>query len=252
MQEVLITEIYFGMDGFRRCDGAGAGETASLIIQAIGENGWGQAGLLSRHRLYQHPDTGCRKHNTARSFSAQIDERYLSVFIDHACNVLGSDSSPDSNTGLVIAMPERMSSADEIIAYASRVKEGLISRDETDRIVGKPGLYVFEISGDGKGIIGALAAAGLRMTGNDGQLRGKLQLGSGEGYIATIKEIVDNTYVEQVKNMDFENIDKDQYVRMGEKVKVVLLEHKCTLMVFPTELQYPRWQTSTTHMLRIF
>ncbi len=245
-------EIYVGIDDFHSCDGAGAGETASLFTRVIEENRWGQAKLPSRHRLYQHPDTGCRKHNTARSFSAQIEEQYLPVFIDYACKVVWRDSSPDSNAGLVIAIPERMTNTDEIIAYASRVKEGLVSRDETNRMIGKPGLHVFVLSGNGKGIIGALAAAGLRMTGNDGQFRGKLQLGSGDGYIATVQEIMENTYVEQIKNMDLENIDKDQSVRMGEKVKVVLLENKYSLMVFPTELQYPRWQTSTTHMLRMF
>ncbi len=245
-------KIYVGIDDSHRRDGGGAGETASLLTKVLEENRWGQPELPSRHRLYQHPDTGCRKHNTARSFSAQIEERYLSVFIDYACKVVRRDSSPDSNAGLVIAISERMTNTDEIIAYASRVKEGLVSRDETNRMIGKQGLHVFELSGNGKGIIGALAAAGLRMTGNDGQFRGKLQLGSGDGYIATVQEIIENTHVEQIKNMDLENIDKDQSVRMGEKVKVVLLEHKYTLMVFPTELQYPRWQTSTTHMLRMF
>jgi hypothetical protein len=90
------------------------------------------------------------------------------------------------------------------------------------------------------------------MTGNDGQFRGKLELCKEEYYIATVKEIIEKTYVQQVKNMDFENLDDDEFVRMGEKVKVVLLDNLYTLMVFPTDIGYPKWQTSTTHMLRIF
>ena len=115
----------------------------------------------------------------------------------------------------------------------------MVSQDEALKFKNKPVLYLFELKGSGRGIIGALAGAGLRITGNDGQFRGKLQIGTGEDYIASVKEIIDKSYVEQVKNMDFENISDSEYVRMGEKVKIVLLDNKYTLMVFPTEIEYP-------------
>ncbi len=79
-----------------------------------------------------------------------------------------------------------------------------------------------------------------------------MRIGTGEDYIATVKEIVNESYVEQVKNMDFENLTDEELVRMGEKVKIVLLDNKYTLMVFPTDIETPKWQTSTTHMLRVF
>ncbi|MEN6325898.1 MAG: hypothetical protein ABFD18_06795 [Syntrophomonas sp.] len=245
-------KIYVALDDSRQLDGGKAGETASLMGKYIEARGWGRSTIPSRHRLYPHPETGCKKHNTARSLAADIDVQYLNEFIDYACQLIISTGTGDSNAGLAIAVPELMENPDELIEYAYRVKEGLVSKDETLRLATQPGLYVFELNGTGKGIIGALAAVGLRMTGNDGQFRGKLQVGTGEDYIASVKEIVDQTFVEQVKNMDFENISDLEYVRMGEKVKVVLLDNKYTLMVFPTELEHPKWQTSTTHMLRVF
>lgn len=245
-------KIFAAIDDSRQLDGGKAGETASLLGKFIEENGWGKCSTPSRHRLYPHPDTACKKHNTARSFSADIDEQYLADFIDYACKLVRSTGTSDSNAGLVVAIPELMENLDELIEYAYRVKEGLVSQDEALRFKNKPGLYLFELNGSGRGIIGALAAAGLRITGNDGQFRGKLQIGTGEDYIASVKEIIDKSYVEQVKNMDFENISDSEYVRMGEKVKVVLLDNKYTLMVFPTGIEHPKWQTSTTHMLRVF
>lgn len=245
-------KIFVAIDDSRQLDGGKAGETASLLGKFIEENGWGRSSIPSRHRLYPHPDTACKKHNTARSFLADIGEQYLADFIDYACRLVRSTGTPDSNAGLAVAIPELMENPDELIEYAYRVKEGLVSKDEALKFKNKPGLYLFELNGSGRGIIGALAAAGLRITGNDGQFRGKLQIGTGEDYIASVKEIIDKSYVEQVKNMDFENISDSEYVRMGEKVKIVLLDNKYTLMVFPTEIEYPKWQTSTTHMLRAF
>ncbi|MDD2587241.1 MAG: hypothetical protein PHT79_09300 [Syntrophomonadaceae bacterium] len=245
-------KIFVGIDDSRRLDGGGAGEIVSLLTRTIDEKGWGKSAIPSRHRLYPHPDTGYRKHNTARSFSAEVKEQYMEELIDYACVMIKSNGTSDSNSGLAIAVPERMDNTDELIDYAYRTKETMINSDEALAMAKKPGLYIFELSGNGKGIIGALAAVGLRMTGNDGQFRGKLQLGTGEGYIATVKEIIEKSHIEQVKNMDFENLGTEESVRMGEKVKVVLLDHQYTLMVFPTDRQHPRWQTSTTNMLRIF
>ncbi|HCF51168.1 MAG TPA: hypothetical protein DER60_12855 [Syntrophomonas sp.] len=244
--------IFIGIDDSRQLDGFKAGETASLLARAIEDNGWGKSKIPSRHRLHTHPDIGYKKHNTARSFSANIEEQYLEALIEYACAMIKSNVAPDSNTGLAIVIPERMANPDDLITYAYRVKEKFVSKDESLELAKMPGIYLFELSGNGKGIIGALAGAGLRFTGNDGQFRGKLKLGNEEYYIATVKEIIEKTYVEQVKNMDFGNLDNNEYVRMGEKVKVVLLDHRYTLMVFPTDIEHPKWQTSTTHMLRMF
>lgn len=247
-----MIKIYVAIDDSRQLDGGKAGVTASLLTKAIEDNGWGTASIPSRHRLYPHPGTGCKKHNTARSFSADIKEENLDEFIDYACNMIKANATPDSNSGLAVAVPEQMENTDELIEYAYKAKEEMVSKAEALELAKKPGLYLFELSGSGQGIIGALAGAGLNMTGNDGQFRGKLELSKEEYYIATVKEIIEKTYVQQVKNMDLEIIGEDEYVRMGEKVKVVLLDNKYTLMVFPTEIEYPKWQTSTTNMLRIF
>jgi|GEM_PF-1063181 len=248
----MVIKIFVAIDDSRQLDGAKAGQTASILTKFIEENGWGKCAIPSRHRLYSHPDTACIKHNTARSFSADIGEQYLQNFIDHACKLIKTTGAPNSNAGLAVAVPELMENKDDLIDYAYRTKEEIVSKTEALEFSKKPGIYLFELSGSGQGIIGALAAAGLRITGNDGQFRGKLHIGTGEDYIATVKEIVNESYVEQVKNMDFNNVGDDECVRMGEKVKIVLLDNKYTLMVFPTDIEAPKWQTSTTHMLRVF
>ena len=244
--------IFVAIDDSRQIDGAKAGQTASILTKFIEENGWGKCAIPSRHRLYSHPATGCKKHNTARSFAADIGEQYLGDFIDHACRLIIRTGASESNAGLAVAVPELTENTDDLIDYAYRAKEQIVSKAEALEFGKKPGIFLFELSGNGKGIIGALAGAGLRITGNDGQFRGKLHIGTGEDYIATVEEIVNGSYVEQVKNMNFENIGADECVRMGEKVKIVLLDHKYTLMVFPTDIKTPKWQTSTTHMLRVF
>lgn len=245
-------KIIIGIDDARRTDGGGAGETATTLAETIQARGWGSVQLASRHRLYPNPKAGYKKHNTARSFTADIETSSLPDFITYACKEIQRTGVSADNAGLAIVIPEQLENSDDLIDYAYRVKENLVSKDEALILAEKPGIEVYELSGNGKGIIGALAGAGLRLTGNDGQFRGKLRVGTGEGYVATVEEIIANTHVQQVKNMDFENLSSNEQVRMGEKVKVVLLDDKYTLMVFPTGKEVPPWQTSTTNMLRIF
>lgn len=245
-------KIFVALDDFRQFDGAKAGEMAAQLTSHIEQMGWGKCSIPSRHRLYPHPETGCKKHNTARCFEADINGQYLDEFIVFGCSLMKRTVGADSNAGLAVVVPELMENTDELIAYAYQAKETLVSKDQALQLSHKPGIYLFSLSGSGQGIIGALAGAGLRMTGNDGQFRGKLHIGTGEDYIATVREIINASYVQQVKNMDFDNISEDEHVRMGEKVKIVLLDHKYTLMVFPTDIEDPKWQTSTSHMLRIF
>lgn len=244
--------IYVGIDDSRQLDGYKAGETASRLVEAIEKNGWGQAKIPSRHRLYPHPSTGCRKHNTARSFSADIKEEALPAFLDYTTALIKGLVTPDSNTGLAIVIPEKMDNHHELVDYAYRVKEELVAQDEARRFDDQRGVYLIELNGTGRGIIGALAGAGLRSTGNDGQFRGKLQMGGEEYAVVSVGEIVAQTHVEQVKSMDFQILGSDEQVRLGEKVKIVLLDDLYTLMVFPTDIEDPRWQTSTTNMLRVF
>jgi hypothetical protein len=245
-------KIIAGIDDARRMDGGGAGETSTLLATVIQEQGWGSSQLASRHRLYPNPLTGYRKHNTARSFTAEIATTYLPYFISYACKEIRESSLSEANAGLAIILLDQLEDCKDLIDYAFRVKECMVDKDEALTLAKKPGILLYELSGNGKGIVGALAGAGLRMTGNDGQFRGKLRIGTGDGYIATVREIILTSHVQQVKTMDFEVLESNEQVRMGEKVKVVLLDDMYTLLVYPTGSKVPMWQTSTTNMLRTF
>lgn len=245
-------KIIVAIDDSHRKDGGGGGENAGLLAESIREKDWGISSRPSRHRLYPNPGIGYRKHNTARCFSAEIFEKTLPDFIQYACQMIKNNETNDSNTGLAVVVPQLLKQSDELIAFAYRAKESIIEQNDAVLMGNQAGIYLYSLNGNGRGVIGALAATGLRMTGNDGQFRGKLKMGSGEGYIATVKEIITETDVEQVKNMDFEILTENETVRMGDKVKVVLLDDKYTLMVYATEIDYPRWQSSTSTMLRIF
>jgi hypothetical protein len=73
-----------------------------------------------------------------------------------------------SDPGLCICPEEKFNR--EILDYALSTQKIVLHKEEASRLASKYSIFLHEIGGDGGGIIGALAAVGLRAGGNDGRL----------------------------------------------------------------------------------
>ena len=54
--------------------------------------------------------------------------------------------APNSNAGLAVVVPELMENKDDLIDYAYRTKEEIVSKTEALEFSKKPGIYLFELS----------------------------------------------------------------------------------------------------------
>jgi len=86
------------------------------------------------------------------------------------------------------------------------------------------GVHLYEHGGSGDGVIGALAAIGLRLTGNDGRIRGWQTLGTA-GTRTTAGELCRHPAIDAVFAEDGERLgNHDQVVLGDDQVKTVLLQ----------------------------
>jgi hypothetical protein len=102
--------------------------------------------------------------------------------------------------------------------------------------------------------VGALAAVGLRLSGNDGRIKGHLKIESANG-VVTPDEIKRQTHVEVVRTIDGRLLKENDKILLGEKVKAVLLDYKSTLLV--NEIKSDRntpaqWETFNKQQLRVY
>lgn len=105
----------------------------------------------------------------------------------------------------------------------------------------------YPTSSNQQGIIGALAGAGLRMSGNDGRFQGRLQL-KAAGEIMTVEEIKRSSDIDSVETMDAYVLPETEEVVIGPVIKTVLLDHKRKLLVYRN--QSDRWQNCSKQQLR--
>jgi len=99
-------------------------------------------------------------------------------------------------------------------------------------------------------VIGALAGAGLRLSGNDGRLKGKIKLKC-ENDLITVKEIIGQSIVEQVRSLDGEILAVDEFIHLGDWIKAILQGGVIVLPVHKPETGNAGWHTCTKQHSRI-
>jgi hypothetical protein len=91
---------------------------------------------------------------------------------------------------------------------------------------------------------------GLRITGNDGRFKGHFRIDAADG-IVTPMEIRQQTHVEVVKTIEGAVLKDHEKIRLGTKVKAVLMAGKSTLLVSEIDGDI-KWETCRKQQLRIY
>ncbi|MCX5848835.1 MAG: hypothetical protein NTW65_05255 [Deltaproteobacteria bacterium] len=246
-------KIFVCIDDTDNIDSRGTGELAALLAADIDKNGWGRSSYITRHQLLVHPDIPYTSHNSSMCFSADIDEAHMETFIYHAKKFLKTESAEGSDPGLCIVAAGRLEQRETIIAFGQKAKRIILTQREAYDLALSLGIHLSAHGGTGDGVIGALAGVGLRMSGNDGRLRGKIKIDSANKTIK-VGEICAHPFVDEVRNIDGKIIPDEQIIELGEKVKTVLLGGKLVLLVMPVEGEASSafWRTCPKHILKTY
>ena len=243
--------ILISIDDTDNLESPGTGALASQIADDLESNGWGKSSYVTRHQLLVHPDIPYTSHNSSMCFSADIGEEYLDRVITYAANFLERESAPGSDPGLCVVVLDRLPDSAQLISFGKSAKESVLSKESAYERAQQLGLHLSEHGGTGQGVIGALAGAGLRLGGNDGRLKGQLYFGA-PGAIVSVAALASHDTVDEVRSLDGSSLSDRDMVRLGEKVKTVLLDGHSVLLVVPNEgvLDGPRYQTCSRQLLK--
>jgi hypothetical protein len=139
------------------------------------------------------------------------------------------------------------------MSFAFMAKNVVLTKDEAYELAGALGIHLSEHGGTGDGVIGAMAGAGLRFSGNDGRFRGKLKFKSADNTL-TVREICSRTIVEQVKSIkDGRVLDWEERVLLGEGPKAVLMNGLAVMLVEScTGDESCWWQTCSKSQVKAY
>jgi hypothetical protein len=232
----------------------GTGELASIMIEKIEENGWGKCTYITRHQLYFHPDIPYTSHNSAMCFVIDHDSEIFEDLKNFAVNFLETECAQGSDPGLCIAEYHRIKGKEILMNYGRKAKKEILNKQIAYNTAKELGIHLSEHGGTGGGVIGALAGVGLRLTGNDGRIKGKMKFPI-PGNMLTVKQILENSDIDKVQSIDGIVLGHSEDVILGEKVKAVFLDHSKVLLVYSNTEELTgvtSWHTCTKEQLKKF
>ncbi|HEY3351980.1 MAG TPA: hypothetical protein VGQ83_01905 [Polyangia bacterium] len=142
--------------------GALARELQLHLVQRFG----GAAAGITRHQLLVHPDIPYTSHNSANCLVVDLGAAPAEVAA--ACEALIRFLRHDgADPGLCVVDREALSLA--ALAFARRAQREVVRKDEALALGRAEEVHLVELGGAGIGVIGALAACALRLSGDDGR-----------------------------------------------------------------------------------
>jgi len=238
------------LDDTDNLESPGTGHLASLLVSQLEERGWGRGYYITRHQLLVHPDIPYTSHNSAMCFAVQLDEDCPPErLIEHAGSFLAEESAPGSDPGLCVAIPELLSDAEPLLAFGRAAKQQVLTKANAYALARQLGIHLSEHGGTGQGVVGALAGVGLRLSGNDGRMKGRLNFGS-PGERRSVAELLADPLVDVVRSLDGQHPEATETVELGEKIKTVLLEGQSVLLLERTGDPAVSWRTCSRRQLK--
>ena len=227
-------KILISIDDTDDAQSKGTGEIAEMIGQALVDRGLATVGRVTRHQLLVHPDIAYTSHNSSMCFEAEISEDALGEVTRVCADVLTTESVEAADPGLAIVVLSSLADAERLMAFGLEAKQRVLTKDEAYARAEELGVHLSEHGGTGIGVIGALAGAGLRLTGSDGRYKGKFRLRGDENDVATVADIK-REGVGAVRTLEGETLGDDERVLVADSAKLVLKDGAAVLLVRPLD-----------------
>jgi hypothetical protein len=155
-----------GLDDTDNLESRGTGHRARQLGLRLADGGIALLGV-TRHQLLVHPAIPYTSHNSAACLEVSLDNEDASRLIAVCRTFLREESAPGSDAGLCVTAAGSV--PPEVIEFGRRAKSTVVHVSDADRIAVTHQLHLEPLTGTGIGVIGALAAVGLRTAAADGR-----------------------------------------------------------------------------------
>jgi hypothetical protein len=187
---------------------------------------------ITRHQLFVHPEIPFTSHNSAACIvlkSNLVPEEVVKAIVDDSIDYLLEASAEGSDAGLCVTQESQITP--DVVEWGRRAKGEVLLLADAHQLADDAGIHLSGHTGERTGVIGALAAVGLRHSGDDGrylELPGLREL-MGRHSAATFME----TGIERFRSGDrVLELSPDEPIEIGEKwPQPVLIEGRPTLLL---------------------
>ena len=222
-------KILICIDDTDNLDSIGTGQLLEDICAVLEKEGLAKGGFVTRHQLFIHEDIEYTSHNSSMCCAAETDDAAAAT--EFARAYLEAHAAEGSDPGICVLELREGDDYEKLKQFGRRAQTEVLKKADAYAVAEQYAevMSLSEHGGTGDGVIGALAGVGLRLTGSDGRVKGKIRPKSGNE-VLTVKEFCESYSVEQVVTEDGDKLGDDEQLHFSEAAKAVLMDNKVTLI----------------------
>jgi len=223
--------IYIGVDDTDVMGSPGTGKITRGLAQHLADSGLAVSLGVSRHQLLVDPLVKYTSHNSSKGIALRTDKSVL-AFYQPCISYLESCFQPGADPGLCVCDEEQVT--EDVIIFGQRAETTVLSKEEALEMAAKNNIFLRELGGDGGGVIGALAAVGLRASGNDGRLVDVKGVRDIKGLVS-VAEIKQRTSIQSVQDTQGRVVSDDELIDSLGWIRPSLVGGRAVLRVKLTQ-----------------
>jgi len=238
-----------GIDDTDNLESRGTGFRARQLVARLAEAGIGTVRGVTRHQLLVHPSIPYTSHNSSACLDVDLEDGRLAAVTDFCREYLVTESAAGSDAGLCVAPFDAV--GEEMIAFGRSAKDRVLTRDRAHELAARCRVHLAGLTGEHTGVIGALAAVGLRRGGQDGRfiwLEGVRELTG----TSTAGALMTETGIDSVESLDGLALPADAEVTVDPWPRPVLLRGQAVLLVeqYGDDDDRNRWKILSKEAIR--
>ncbi len=229
-------DLLIGIDDTDDLRSPGTGRRARALLRELAEAGLGAPVGATRHQLLVDDRIPYTTHNSSACLAwRSVDENpeaVLTQVIELAGRFLERVCPPDADPGLVVAIPSHLADTAELVDFGRRAKREVLRTEDARELAARLGVHLSGHGGTQDGVLGALAAVGLHLSGNDGlfiTLPGLYELPNE----ATIDELRALITLDHARDSNHRQPRPGEPIELGGWVHPVLLDGRTVLLLEP-------------------
>ena len=223
-----MLDYLIGIDDTDNLESRGTGALARQLGAQLSAAGLADVAGITRHQLFVSPQIPYTSHNSSICMSVQLEPAQFDQLVDHCRAYLLRESAPGSDVGLCLALCSAVTPA--IVELGRQAKQEVVDRAPAINLARQAGLLLEGLTGDGGGVIGALAAVGLRASGGDGRflwLDGLRELTG----VYTASQLYQAARIDSIRSLNGVELPMAARIDVSPWPRPVLIEGRAVLLV---------------------
>jgi len=240
--------LLISLDDTDNLDSRGTGYRSRCLGELLQRTDLALVTGITRHQLKVDSRIPYTSHNSSACLTVQINPADYDRVVDYCRNFLQQESAPGSDAGLGVAPWAAVGTAIQTFGY--QAKKQILNQATALNLARSADIILEGLTGDGGGVIGALAAIGLRVSGQDGRfiwLRSLRELGG----VYTAHWLVQSSGIDKIMSIGNTSVPVEAKIEVGSWCRPILHQGQAVLLVEEVNgNENYTWRTAPKEMVK--